>query len=133
MDAYIIRCFIKSLKESHSKLLVEHENLDKNLADQSNKLDNLKSSETVLQNHIKDTTTALSTVNLPAATPVATNLTDMVKEYLDREQWKSNLIVYGIPEPASFSTDEQKSSDITYFTELVNSEDTTDMLINLST
>ena len=80
MDAYIIRCFIKLLKESHSKLLVEHENLDKNLADQSNKLDNLKSSETVLQNHIKDTTTALSTVNLPAATPVATNLTDMVKE-----------------------------------------------------
>ena len=101
--------------------------MDKNLADQSNKLDNLKSSETVLQNHIKYTTTALSTVNLPAATPVATNLTDMVKEYLDRERWNSNLIVYGIPEPASFSADEQKSSDITYFTELVNSGNTTDI------
>ena len=66
------------------------------------------SNETELQNHIKDTTTALSTVKLPLVTPAASNPTDVVDEYLDREWCKSNLILYGVPEPTGSTPDERK-------------------------
>ena len=76
----------KSLNESQAKFLLEFENLHKNLTNLSSKLDNLHSSETELQNRIKDTTTTLSTVMLPPITPASSNTTDVVDEYLDRER-----------------------------------------------
>ena len=113
---------ITSLKESHSKFLLEYENLRKNLTDLSGKLDTLQSSETELHNHIKDTTTALSTMKPLPNVPASFNTTDIVDEYLDRERRKSNLIIYGIPESTGSTPDERKSSDNSYFTDLVHSE-----------
>ena len=60
---------VKSLKESHTNLLSELENLHKSLHELSGKLDTLHASETKLQDCIKNTTTALSAVNQPATTP----------------------------------------------------------------
>ena len=93
--------------------------LSKNL---SSKLDTLQSSKSELQNHIKDTTTALSSVKMPLIAPTTFNATDIVDEYLDREQRKPNLIIYGIPESSDSILDERKLNDNTYFTDLVHSE-----------
>ena len=81
----------KSLNESHSKLSLEWENLHKRLTDLSGRLDNLQSSETELQNRIKDTATALSTIKLPHITPASSSATDAVDEYLNCEQCNVNL------------------------------------------
>ena len=113
---------ITSLKESHSKLSTEYEDLRKNLSDLSSKLDTLQSSESELQNHIKDTTTALSSVKMPLVAPTTSNATDIVDEYLDCERRKPNLIIYGIPESSGSTPDERKLNDKTYFTDLVHSE-----------
>ena len=110
----------KYLNESQAKFLLESENLRKNLTNLSSKLDNLQSSETELQNRIKDTTTALSTVKLPPITPASSNTTDVVDEYLDRERRKSNLIIYGVPESTGSTPDERKQSDNTYVRDLIH-------------
>ena len=76
----------KSLKESHTNLLSELENLHKSLHELSGKLDTLHTSETELQDRIKNSTTVLSAVNRPATTPALLSATAIVDEYLDREQ-----------------------------------------------
>lgn len=112
----------KSLKESHTHLLSEWKNLCKNLSDLSSKLDILQSSETELGNRIKDTTSALSAANFSPATTVTTNATDIVDEYLSRERRKSNLIIYGLPEPNGSTPAERRSNDDTNVCGLIKSE-----------
>ena len=90
---------ITSSKESHSKFLLEYENLHNNPTDLSGKLDTLQSGEIELHNHSKDTYYYCSLNNeAPPNAPASFNATDIVDEYLDCERHKSNLIIYGIPE-----------------------------------
>ena len=77
---------VKSLKESHAHLLSELENLHKSLCELPGKLDISHTSETELQDCIKNTTTALSAVDQPATTPALSSATAIVDEYLDCEQ-----------------------------------------------
>ena len=123
----------KSLKESHMHLLSELENLDKSLLELSGKLDILHTGETELLDCIKNNTTVLFTVNQPTTTSALSSATAIVDEYLDREQQKSNLIIYGLPEPTGFIPTERRSNDDVYFFSLVNSEfniDTTEISIS---
>ena len=112
----------KSLKESHTNLLSELENLHKSLRELSGKLDTLHTSETELQDRIKNTTTALSAVNLPATTQTSPSATAIVDEYLDRKRRKSNLIIYGLPEPTGSTPTERRSYDDANFSSIVNTE-----------
>ena len=113
---------VKSLKELHTNLLSELENLHKSLHELSGKLDTLHTSETELQDRIKNTTTAFSAVNQPATTPVLLSVTAIVDELLDSDWQKSNLIIYVLPEPTGSTPAEHRSSDDVYFSRLVNSE-----------
>ena len=45
-----------------------------------------------------------------------------VDEYLDHEWHKSNLIIYGLPEPTGSTPTEHRSNNDVYFSSLVNSE-----------
>jgi len=112
------------MKETHTHFLSECESLRKSVLELSGKLDALHSSEVELQNHIKDTTTALSAVSLPTTPPNTSNAADIVDELLDCERRKSNLIIYGTPEPAgSTSTStEYRSNDNTYLSGLLSIE-----------
>ena len=102
---------VKSLRESHTNLLSELEDLHKSLHELSGKFDTLYTSETELQDRIKNTTTALSVVNQPDTTPALLSATVIVDEYLDHDRRKSNLIIYGLPEPTGSTPAERRSSD----------------------
>ena len=80
------------------------------------------SSEAELQNHIKDTTTALSAVGLPTTPPNTSNAADIVDELLDHERRKSNLIIYGAPEPAGSTFTERRSNVNIYLSSLLSTE-----------
>ena len=47
------------------------------------------------------------------------NIVDVVDEYVDREQWKCNLVVYGLPESIESSTTKSGSKDASDFQELI--------------
>ena len=68
------------------------------------------------------TVTALSAVNLPATTQTSPSATAIVDEYLDRERRKSNLIIYGLPEPTGSTPTERRSYDDANFSSIVNTE-----------
>ena len=110
------------MKETHTHFLSECESLRKSVLELSGKLDALHSSEVELQNHIKDTTTALSAVGLPTTPPNTSNAADIVDELLDHERRKSNLIIYGAPEPAGSTFTECRSNDNAYLSSLLSTE-----------
>jgi len=73
--------FCLSAKSFH----LSAKSLHKSIHELSGKLDTLHSIEAELQNHIKDTTTALSAVSLPTTLPNTSNVADIVDELLDHK------------------------------------------------
>ena len=95
--------FILSTKSTSQSSI--YENLCKAVDDLSIKIDQLNSSEKILQQRIKDTTTALSSSkpSLNAIYSPSSVATNIVKELADRERRKTNLIFYNVPEPSTSS------------------------------
>jgi len=92
------------------------ENLQKEIAEVSSKLNSLCNSKSDLQTN----SVALAATN-SSAIPTQT-ATDIVDEYLDQERHKSNLILYGLPEPSGADSSERKSNDEQCFRNLAKAE-----------